>query len=235
MKNTKMNSDKKINVFVGYDSKEPIATYVCIDSIMEHTNSEINFNILNLNNLKSIFSRLPNKKQSTEFAFSRFLVPYLSDYQGVSIFCDSDFLFLENLENLIKEVDTSKAVSVVQHDYIPKTKTKFLNQEQTVYPRKNWSSIMVFNNSLCNQLTPEIVNTESGLYLHRFQWLEDDQIGKLDRRWNHLVDEYEYRNKTEIGALHYTIGGPYFKEYSKCSYADLWFSQLRKVLKPIDL
>ena len=230
-----MANKNKINVFVGFDSKEPIATYVCIDSIMKHTNSELNFTILNLNNLKHIFNRKPSNKQSTEFAFSRFLVPYLSNYEGLSIFCDSDFLFLEDIQNLINDIDLSKAVSVVKHDYTPSTNKKFLNQEQTVYPRKNWSSIMVFNNELCKTLTPEIVNHESGLYLHRFKWLKDESIGELDVRWNHLVDEYENVDTACIGALHYTIGGPYFKEYANCSYSEVWFDQLKQLSSPIDI
>lgn len=225
----------KINVYVGFDSNEPVATYVCIDSIMQNTNHPINFNILNLNNLKNAFDRPMNEKQSTEFAFSRFLVPYLSNYEGFSVFCDSDFLFLDDISNLLDKIDKNMAVSVVKHDYIPSTSKKFLGQEQTTYPRKNWSSLMVFNNKLCNKLTLDTVNSESGLYLHRFNWIEDRYIGEIDKRWNYLVDEYKTINKSEIGALHYTIGGPYFEQYSDCSYSDLWFDQLKKTIEPVDI
>jgi len=113
------------------------------------------------------------------------------------------------------------AVQVVKHDHRPRETVKFLGQPQTTYPKKNWSSVMLFNNANCRVLAPAYVNTASGLELHQFKWLPDESaIGELPRRWNHLVGYYG--PSRDVSLAHYTLGGPYFDEYRNCEYADEW-------------
>jgi hypothetical protein len=120
-----------------------------------------------------------------------------------------------------------KAVLVVQHDYVPKTARKFLGQVQTRYPRKNWSSLMIFNNERCTALSADYVNSAPGLDLHRFKWLDDALIGSLPLEWNWLVGEYPYRADAKI--VHYTLGGPYFDDYRDCDYAEDWFGEFESM------
>lgn len=130
-----------------------------------------------------------------------------------------------DLAELIEQCDLSHDVFVVKHDYIPKTKTKFLGQAQSAYPRKNWSSVMVFNNftSACKRLTPEVVSEKTGSYLHRFQWCQDERIGELDKAWNHLVGEYTENSEAKI--VHFTLGTPCFDGYQEQEYSDEWFKE----------
>lgn len=156
---------------------------------------------------------------------TRFLVPHLSGYAGWSVFMDCDMLCRTDIAELAAAIDLQAdcAVLVCKHDYVPKTDRKFLGQVQTRYVRKNWSSLMVFNNARCTALSPEYVNTASGLDLHRFAWLDDDEIGELPLDWNWLVGEYPYRADARM--VHYTLGGPYFDETRQCDYADEWFDE----------
>lgn len=222
-----------INIYIGYDSKEPIATYVCMHSLQKHARKILPISILRIDKLDDILLRERAATQSTEFAFSRFLVPFLSNYRGFSIFLDSDFLFTADICDLVDKIDPSKAVSVVKHDYEPKTESKFLNQKQTKYERKNWSSFMIFNNERCRSLTPEVVSESTGLYLHRFQWLDDQEIGEIDLSWNYLVGEYPATGLHEINALHYTIGGPYFDDFRDSDFSECWFKEYSEMNAPL--
>ena len=122
----------------------------------------------------------------------------------------------------------------VHHDHRPEGETKFLGEKQTQYEKKNWSSVMLMNNAKCKALTPEYVNTKSGLELHRFHWLEGDHlIGEIPAKWNHLVDYLPERPESELGILHYTEGGPYFEDYANCGYADVWRRELKTMLSPL--
>ncbi len=220
-----------IRVFIGYDGKETIAYHVLAHSILARASKPVSIAPLMLTQLKDSFHRERNALQSTDFAFSRFLVPYLCEYQGWSIFMDCDMLVLDDMENLWKLRDERYAVMCVKHDYTPKTGEKFLGQVQTTYEKKNWSSVMLFNNAKCKALTPEFVNTASGLELHRFKWLDGDHlIGEIPVRWNFLVGEYEKIPAEDISNLHYTLGGPYFNAYKDTDYADLWFSERERLL-----
>jgi lipopolysaccharide biosynthesis glycosyltransferase len=161
--------------------------------------------------------------QSTEFSFSRFLTPYLCNFEGWAIFLDCDMLFLDDISKLWDLREDKYAVQCVKHNHIPEEKVKFLNQTQTVYEKKNWSSVMLLNCSKCRMLTPEYVNTASGLELHCFRWLSDDQqIGDIPHRWNHLVDYDPEEPIDKISNLHFTSGGPYYEEYKNCGYASTW-------------
>ena len=209
------------DIFIGYDSKEIIAYHTLCQSILEQSSMPVRFMPLNLNNLKQIFQRDRNILQSTEFSFSRFLVPYLSNYKGWSLFMDCDMIVKSDIASLFKLRDDEKAVLVCKHDYIPKEETKFLGQTQTKYEKKNWSSVMLFNNDKCRSLTQDYVNSATGLELHQFKWLESDElIGSLPLEWNWLVGEYPKNNDAKN--LHYTLGGPYFHDYRDTDYADDW-------------
>ncbi|WP_337739406.1 glycosyltransferase [Agrobacterium vitis] len=221
--------DNKLQIFIGFDTKEVVAYHVLAQSILEHSSIPVAFTPIVLDNLAGIFTRERNPLQSTEFSFSRFLVPYLSDYQGWSMFMDCDMLARADLAELWALRDDRYAVMCVKHDYQPKVETKFLGQTQTKYEKKNWSSVMLFNNAKCTALTKDYVNTATGLQLHQFKWLEsDDQIGGLPLQWNYLVNEYDHDPAAKI--VHFTDGGPYFEQYKNDDYAEEWFAARERML-----
>jgi hypothetical protein len=188
---------------------------------MENTDMPVSITPIMLSSLPWFNrERLPN--QSTEFSFSRFMVPFLCDYEGWAIFMDCDFLCIGNdIYNLWMKRDEACDVMCVQHDHRPKEKTKFLGAIQTQYEKKNWSSLMLFNNKMCRKLTPEYVNNASGLELHQFHWV-DGKIGTLDPKWNHLVGYDGYDPAPFM--VHFTEGGPYFDDYRGCNYSNEWFA-----------
>ncbi|MBX4924708.1 glycosyltransferase [Rhizobium binae] len=218
-----------IRIFVGFDSKEVVAYHVLVQSIIEKSSMPVEFTPIVLSNLGGIFTRERHALQSTEFSFSRFLTPYLSGYQGWSIFMDCDMLMRADIAEVWALRDDRHAVMCVKHDYRPKIETKFLGQIQTKYEKKNWSSFVLFNNSKCRALTPDYVNTATGLQLHQFKWLEnDDLIGELPLTWNYLVNEYDYREDAKN--VHFTNGGPYFEKYRNDDYAEEWFAARERLL-----
>ena len=210
-----------INVFIGYDPREAVAYSVLAHSIHARASVPVSIAPLMLSELNGVLTRERHPLQSTDFSFSRFLTPYLSDYAGWSIFMDCDMLVLDDIARLYALRDERYAVMVVKHDHVPKEDKKFLDQPQTPYQKKNWSSVMLFNNAKCRALTPAFINTASGLELHQFKWLAGDElIGEIPSRWNHLVG---YSPPQPGAALvHYTLGGPYFDEYRDCEYAEEW-------------
>jgi len=212
-----------INIFIGYDSKEKVAFSTLSYSIIKNSTKPISITPIYLNNIKDDFVRERNNLSSTEFSFSRFIIPHLMNYQGWALFMDCDMLMKADVSELWRLRDDRYAVQVCKHDYTPKEKTKFLGQTQTAYPKKNWSSVMLMNCKKCTQLTPNYVNRASGLELHQYKWLEGDHlIGELPLEWNWLVDEYEH--KEDVKNVHYTKGGPWFEEYKNCDYSQDWFN-----------
>jgi lipopolysaccharide biosynthesis glycosyltransferase len=148
---------------------------------------------------------------------TRFLVPYLCNYQGTSIFIDCDMLVKTDILELLPYLGTFHDVAVCQHDYVPKTEIKATGI-QTNYPKKNWSSLMVFNNEKCKILTPDYVNSGHPSTLHRFNWAKD--IGRIPLEYNWLVGEYDHNDNAKI--LHYTLGTPCFPEYANCDHSEEW-------------
>ncbi|PXW91876.1 hypothetical protein C7444_13110 [Sphaerotilus hippei] len=219
-----------IRVFIGFDPRETAPWHVLSHSIMARASEPVALVPLALGSLGGLMWRERNALQSTDFSFSRFLVPHLSGYEGWSLFMDCDMLMLDDIARLWALRDDRHAVMCVQHDHRPAEKTKFLDAPQTAYGKKNWSSVMLFNNARCRALTPDYVNTASGLELHQFKWLDDDtQIGALPASWNHLVGYDEPR--PGMNNVHFTIGGPYFHEYADCEYAEAWFAEREAMLR----
>lgn len=218
-----------IRVFIGFDAREAVAFSVLSYSIHARASLPVSIAPLMLSQLRDTCWRERHPLQSTDFSFSRFLTPYCCDFSGWSIFMDCDMLARDDLAKLWALRDERYAVQVVQHAHVPRESTKFLNQPQTKYEKKNWSSVMLFNNARCKALTPEYVNRASGLELHQFKWLGDDALlGALPPRWNHLVG---YDEKDPAAALvHYTTGGPYFPQYRTCPFADEWFAERDRML-----
>ena len=229
-----------IKIFVGYDSREDIAYQVCRESIFARSKNEEKIEVIPLK-LKELkkggnYWRPEDKLGSTEFTFSRFLIPHLTDFNGWALFCDCDFLFNHNVRDLFELAEDKYAVMCVQHDYSPKQgATKMDGKEQHVYPRKNWSSLVLWNcgHPANKVLTADHVNNTKfdGAYFHRFSWLQDNLIGSIPHRWNWLVNHYQEPRDGMPYALHYTEGGPWFPDYQTCEYAAEWWIMEKRYLK----
>ena len=205
-----------MKIFVGWDSRYPEASEVCKASI----GSDHELIDLKRDEVRGFKRREPG--ESTEFAFSRFLVPYLCDYSGYAVFCDNDFLFLEDINEMLDGIDKSKAVSVVKHKYHPKTTHKMGGIPQKDYPRKNWSSLIIWNcgHPMNATLSVDFVNHTRASMLHQFSWLNDYDIGSIPFEWNYLTDWYV---TSKPKALHYTTGGPWIPGCEKTKYAEEWY------------
>ncbi len=218
-----------IRVFIGYDAVEAVAFNVLSHSIHARATQPVQIAPVMLDQLMGVYRRDRNPLQSTEFSFSRFLVPYLCDFKGWAVFMDCDMLAQEDFARLWALRDDRYAVQVVKHTHVPKEETKFLGAVQTKYEKKNWSSVMLMNCAQCTVLTPDFVNTATGLELHQFKWLRDDsRIGEIPAQWNHLVG-YDPR-RPDASVVHYTIGGPWFPEYLECEYSAEWFAERERML-----
>ena len=223
-----------MKVFVGWDSREDIAYQVCKHSILsKQPDAEVL--PLKQNELREqgLYWRDVDKLASTEFTFTRFLIPELAHYQGWALFMDCDMILTTDIKELFDQADDQYAVMCVQHDYTPREGVKMDGQQQTIYPRKNWSSVMLVNCAHPSNavLHKELVNDPeiSGAYLHRFSWLKDDEIGELDHTWNYLVGVY---NDIDVPKLiHYTEGGPWFENYRDCEFHDLWKLELKDMME----
>ena len=229
-----LKENNPLKIYIGWDSREDIAFQVAKQSILDHASIPVEIVPLKLKTLinDNMYWRSEDKLASTEFTFSRFLVPELTNFNGWALFIDCDFLFLTDIAKLFEQVDDRYAVMCAQHDYTPQAGIKMDGQTQTVYPRKNWSSMMLFNCSHPSNkaLTKELVNDETttGQFLHRLSWLKDKEVGKLSHEWNWLVGWYKEPNDGMPNALHYTEGGPWFENCRSCEYATPWFNTQTK-------
>jgi len=230
-----------IPIFIGYDPRERAATNVLIDSLYQHSSMPLAITPVVTPQLErqGLFRRERDPKQSTAFSFTRFLVPYLMGYRGWAVFMDCDMLCRGDIAALWACRDEQYAVQCVQHEHVPGETVKFLGEVQSAYPKKNWSSLMLLQCARCTALTPDYVNTATGLELHRFHWLEGDhEIGPLPDRWNHLVD---VQAPPPAGApaqegptlLHWTLGGPWFREQRTMGgpLAAEWFGAREEAMK----
>ena len=216
---------KPIPIYIGFDQVESVTFHTLAHSILSRASVPVSIIPIKRSLFTDFHTRKLDDKQSNEFSFTRFLVPYLNDYQGHAIFMDCDMLVLDDIKKLWDLRNPFKAVQVIKHDYVPRDEIKYLGTTQYKYPRKNWSSVMIFNcgHHHCETLTPEYVNSASGLELHQFKWTGDGFIGELPQDWNHLVSEYPPNPDAKL--IHYTVGGPYFREYQDCEFAMEWFDE----------
>jgi lipopolysaccharide biosynthesis glycosyltransferase len=215
-----------ILVAIGYDKREAVAYHVCVQSIIEHASEP--------HRLRFMPVAGEQRDGSNAFIYQRFLVPWLCSYVGRALFLDGDMIVKGDVCKLVDNSRLDKAVSVVKHDdYKTKYPIKYLGNKNEDYPRKNWSSVIVWNcgNYKNRKLTPEFVAQSDGSYLHRFQWLKDDDIDSLPTSWNRLVLEQDIKPDDKL--LHYTIGTPCFIEYAVCDGADEWWNTYRRAVAPI--
>lgn len=214
-----------IKVFIGYDPKESAAYHVLTHSIVRRSSVPVSITPIRRSTLKHFWRRPVETNHSTEFSLSRFLTPFLSDYEGWAIFMDCDMLMQADIRELWDLRDENYAVQVCKHDYTPKSDIKMLGSVQTRYPMKNWSSLMLMNCARCQELTVEYVNGASGLELHQFHWA--DSIGSLPLEWNWLLGEYD---DADAKCLHWTLGGPWWHQYADAPMADVWRAELGSML-----
>jgi len=224
-----------MKIFVGYDSREDIAYQVCKHSII-NKQPAAEIKPLIQKDLRSAgwYSRYPDALASTEFTFTRFLVPELCNFKGWALFIDCDVILLNDIKELFDQADDKYAVMCAKHDYTPKEGIKMDGQVQTVYPRKNWSSVMLINCAHPSNavLTQDMVNNPeiNGAYLHRFSWLNDNEIGEISHEWNWLVGVYKEPTDGKPKLIHYTEGGPYFENYRNCEYHREWKAELHAMM-----
>jgi lipopolysaccharide biosynthesis glycosyltransferase len=211
---------KPIPIFIGYDPREAIAYHVCANSIIRHASAPVAIVPLALNNFRDYTET--HTDGSNQFIYSRFLVPYLMGYSGHAIFMDGDMIVRGDIAELWALKQADKDVQVVKHDYKTKMTEKYLGAKNENYPRKNWSSVMIFNcnNFPTRKLTPEYIQKSTGAHLHRFAWTSDDRVGELPPEWNWLPDEYGENQDAKL--LHYTLGTPCFHEFATTTMADEW-------------
>ena len=220
-----LKNHEALNIYIGFDEAEIVTYHTLSQSIIKHASGPVRVSPICSKHFKSFFNRPRDEKQSNDFSFTRFLVPYLNQYDGYAIFMDSDMMLRSDIFEVLQEIDKESAVSVVKHDYTPSDTVKYLNKVQYAYPRKNWSSFVVWNCAHIKncKLTPKFVEKASGLDLHRFTWLDDNEIGDLDVGWNWLVGDY-VNPPNDVKNIHWTVGGPYFNEYSNVDFNEEWFA-----------
>ncbi len=224
-----MSREPSLHVFVGWDSREDIAYRVCRHSLLRRASQPVTVVPLLQDELRAqgLYDRPADPLASTEFTYTRFFVPYMMRFRGWALFCDCDFLWTADVAQLFAEADPRYAVMCVHHDHRPREAWKMEGQAQTVYPRKNWSSLVLYNcaHPKNRALTPGRINRETGAFLHRFQWLDDAEIGALDETWNWLEGWCEKPAQGVPNAIHYTRGGPWFDKWRTVDYARLWLDE----------
>lgn len=223
---------KPLQVVIGYDEREAAAIYTFAHSIMRTSSKPVSFTFLARNQFEF---HDPNQKedypQSNAFIFSRFLTPSMMNYEGWALFADGDMLCMDDISKLFDLAEEDKAVMVVPHKYSTKYPIKYLGAKNEDYPRKNWSSVVLFNcaHPANKVLTKEFIESQSGAYLHRFGWLRDYEIGYLPAEWNWLEKEYAHNDDTKL--VHWTVAGPYFKGYEDADYSTEWAEEYKAMTR----
>lgn len=216
----------RLKAFIGWDPHEIIAYDVARYSIERRSSIQLSVTPLIQSELVAagVYCRDHDPLASTEFTYTRFLTPYLAGSDGWALYCDCDFLWLADVAELVTDLNPAKAIYCVQHNYWPPEKTKMSGARQTVFPRKNWSSLMVFNTAhrACRALTPDIINRATSAFLHRMQWVPDTEIGALPVEWNWLEGWNNVHRDGPPKAIHFTRGGPWHANWRDVQFADLW-------------
>ena len=148
-------------------------------------------------------------------------------FSGYAIYADGDMVCNADITELWNLRDPNKAVQVVKHDYLTKMSEKYLGNKNENYPKKNWSSLILWNCA-----TPEFIGGSTGAFLHRFEWLADSEIGEIPIDWNWLATEYEINSKAKL--IHYTLGTPCFSEYRESDYAEVWHEAFNRTIQGLD-
>lgn len=233
-----MTDKAPTKIYVGYDTREDIAWQVARHSLVRHSDDEVLVYPIRQSVVRELglYTRPVDATATTEFSLTRFLTPYLAaQTEGWVVFCDCDFLYTTDVRGVLDGLDPTKAVYVVQHEYDPSQSIKMDGKRQTFYPRKNWSSFMVFNcaHPDVQALTPQVVNSAAPAFLHRFDWIADQaHIGALALDWNFLEGEYPKPVETPR-VIHFTNGGPWFDEWQNVDYADLWLEERDRYLRSV--
>lgn len=218
-----------IRVFIGYDKSEAVAYNVLQHSIVTRASQPVSITPLIRRQLQPPLTKERDELASTDFVDTRFLVPYLSNYEGWSLFLDCDFICNEDITALWQLRDDNYAVMCRKHALTTLSPYKFLGHKQISYPKKNWASFMLFNNARCKALTVDYVNQAANLDLLQFKWLNDDAlIGDLPTRFNHLVGINQ--EDSNAAWIHFTLGIPAFTEYADCEWAQQWRREYNKLL-----
>ena len=222
-----------IPVYVGFDQREACVFHVFSQSLIENATRPVSIIPLATNLLH--FDG--QQDGSNAFIYSRYLVPYLQNYEGWAIFVDGDMHLNADISELYELRDDSKALMVVKHDYQTTSSRKYrgtpIESDNIDYPRKNWSSVVLFN---CGHpsnkiLTREFVAEAGGSVLHRFAWLADEEIGELPVEWNWL--ETEYPDNPNAKLIHQTLGSPGFESYAQSPSSRQWNSYLLSSLEMV--
>jgi lipopolysaccharide biosynthesis glycosyltransferase len=218
-----MSENKKVKIYIGFDQREAVAYHTFVQSLIENASIPLDITPLAVSNLKDYEEKHEDK--SNDFVYSRFLTPFLNDFKGWAIFADGDMICQADIKELLDLRDDSKALQVVKHDYKTKAYQKYLGNINQDYPRKNWSSVILWNCAHPKHkiLTPDFIANQPGKYLHRFSWLEDSEIGELPKEWNWLATEYP--NNEQANIIHYTLGTPCFKDYRNTEMSDIWLKK----------
>ena len=221
--------NETIKIVIGFDQRESIAYHTFTQSIIEKSSLPVSFIPLAINALKGYKETHTDK--SNDFIYSRFLSPHLNSFEGWAIFADGDMICQADIKELWDLRDQSKALLVVKHDYQTKAHKKYLGNVNENYPRKNWSSVILWNCAHPKHkiLTPEFIASQTGKYLHRFSWLDDIDIGELPKEWNWLAIEYPENKNAKL--IHYTLGTPCFKEYKNTEMADIWYETYNRTIQ----
>ena len=218
-----MSENKKVKIYIGFDQRESVAYHTFVQSLIDNASIPLQITPLAIKNLNGYEEKHQDK--SNDFVYSRFLTPFLNEFEGWAIFADGDMVCQTDIKELLELRDDSKALQVVKHDYKTKAHQKYLGNINQDYPRKNWSSVILWNCSHPKHkiLTPDFISNQTGKYLHRFSWLEDEEIGELPKEWNWLATEYPNSEQAKI--IHYTLGTPCFKNYRETEMSDVWLNQ----------
>ncbi len=222
----------KIRIIVGFDQREAVAYHTFCQSVLEKASVPVSFMPLAENTLAGY--KEVHTDGSNKFIYSRFLTPYLCDYSGWAIFADGDMVCRDDIYALWSLRDQAKAVQVVKHDYLTKANEKYLGNKNENYPRKNWSSLVLWNcgHKSNRLLTPKFIQDKPGSYLHRFAWLKDGEIGELPAEWNWLAIEYPENSSAKI--VHYTLGTPCFSAYKDESSSNIWNECYQRLIEGFD-
>lgn len=230
-----------MKVYIGYDVRDDLAYRVAEKSLLAHTTIPVevvklcDYDVRKTgmyrrtyhtqhdpvtNTLQKI-DDIDGKPFSTDFSFLRFAVPALEHYRDDWVlFTDPDILWRADIAELLAEIDRSKAVCCVKHEHAPNETHKMDGVVQTLYHRKNWSSVMAINPSRCRYMNRTALNTSTGAWLHALTWARDEDIGALSERWNWLCGHSH--TTIDPALVHFTRGTPDMAGHENEPYADEW-------------